>query len=57
MKIPRDLSGHEISSYLLHNGFERVKQTGSHVQFRHFISSEKVTIPLHDPLKIGLFIK
>ncbi|MFT4022244.1 MAG: type II toxin-antitoxin system HicA family toxin [Flavihumibacter sp.] len=54
MRIPRDLSGLELIKYLKPYGYVVSRQTGSHVR----ITTEKngqhhVTIPRHDPLKIG----
>jgi predicted RNA binding protein YcfA (HicA-like mRNA interferase family) len=54
MKVPRDLSSDLLIKLLASLGYETTRQTGSHVRLttqengRHHI-----TIPAHDPLKIG----
>ena len=55
MKLPRDLSGHELAKILSRYGYEAVRQTGSHIRmkstlrgFDHF-----VTVPAHKALKLG----
>lgn len=54
MKIPRDLSGADLIKYLKPYGYVVTRQSGSHVR----LTTEKngqhhITIPNHDPLKIG----
>jgi predicted RNA binding protein YcfA (HicA-like mRNA interferase family) len=54
MKIPRDLSGHDLIKYLKPYGYLVTRQSGSHIR----LSTEQngqhhITIPNHDPLKIG----
>ncbi|MDD1724357.1 MAG: type II toxin-antitoxin system HicA family toxin [Methanospirillum sp.] len=55
MKVPRDISGSDLISYLLSLGFQKVRQTGSHVRLECNIDGEQygITVPLHDPLKTG----
>lgn len=54
MKLPRDLSGAELAKALSMVGYSITRQTGSHLRLttpsptRHH-----VTVPAHDPLKIG----
>jgi len=57
MKVPRNISGSDLIGYLLSNGFQKVRQTGSHVRLECTIDGEQygITIPLHDPLKTGTF--
>ena len=54
MKLPRDASGADLAKRLGRLGYEVTRQTGSHLRLttseggRHH-----VTIPNHDPLKVG----
>ncbi len=54
MKLPRDLTGSDLSKALGRLGYRVTRQTGSHIQLS---TSEKgehhITIPAHNPLKIG----
>lgn len=54
MKLPRDLSGADLAKALGRVGYRVTRQTGSHVR----LSTEApithhITIPAHDPLKVG----
>ena len=54
MKMPRDISGRELTAYLKPFGYTVTRQSGSHIR----LSMEKdgqhhIKIPDHDPLKIG----
>jgi predicted RNA binding protein YcfA (HicA-like mRNA interferase family) len=54
MIIPRDISGQDLIKYLKPYGYIVTRQTGSHIR----ITTEQkgqhhITIPNHDPLKIG----
>jgi predicted RNA binding protein YcfA (HicA-like mRNA interferase family) len=56
MKVPRDLSGLEFANKLAVLGYEITRQTGSHIR----LTTERngvhhITVPRHDPLKIGTF--
>ncbi len=54
MKLPRDLSGRELAKRLATLGYEVTRQTGSHMRLtRPGSPSHHVTIPAHDPLKLG----
>lgn len=55
MKVPRNISGNELISYLLSIGFRKVRQTGNHVRFVAEINemTQTITVPLHHPLKTG----
>ena len=57
MKIPRDLTGGELAVLLRRKlGYEITRQKGSHIRLTTQEPSEHhVTIPNHDPLKIGTF--
>jgi predicted RNA binding protein YcfA (HicA-like mRNA interferase family) len=54
MKLPRDLSGADLVKALGRLGYRATRQTGSHIR----LSTERpaphhLTIPAHDPLKVG----
>ena len=55
MKMPRNISGNDLISYLVSIGFQKVRQTGSHVRLELVVQDELfgITVPLHDPLKVG----
>lgn len=54
MRVPRDISGVTLAKLLTNYGYLITRQTGSHLR----LTTEKngthhITIPNHDPLKIG----
>ncbi|NLU50591.1 MAG: type II toxin-antitoxin system HicA family toxin [Syntrophomonadaceae bacterium] len=55
MRIPRDISGKELTALLTRFGYQVTRQTGSHIR----ITSEQepqqhhVTIPNHSALRVG----
>lgn len=54
MKIPRDLTGLELANLLGIYGYEITRQKGSHIRLTTLENGEHhVTIPAHDPLKVG----
>ena len=54
MKMPRDISGSELTKLLKKFGYTSVRQTGSHIRLTTFQKGEHhPTIPQHDTLKIG----
>lgn len=54
MKLPRDLSGQGLAKALGHLGYELTHRTGSHMRLTTLRGGEHhVTIPDHDPLKVG----
>ena len=54
MKLPRDLSGAELAKALSRIGYRITRQTGSHLRLTLYTPSQHhITIPAHDPLKIG----
>ena len=54
MKLPRDFSGADLAKRLGRLGYAVTRETGSHLRLS---TSERdqhhVTIPNHDPLKVG----
>jgi predicted RNA binding protein YcfA (HicA-like mRNA interferase family) len=54
MRLPRDLSGHDLVAALARLGYAAVRQVGSHVRLTTPMKGEHhVTIPMHDPIKPG----
>jgi predicted RNA binding protein YcfA (HicA-like mRNA interferase family) len=59
MKTPRNVSGTELIQLLSARGYTLVHQTGSHAKLKTITNgkSHTITIPLHDPIRIGTFRK
>jgi len=54
MKLPRDLCGAQLAKALARVGYSTTRQTGSHLRLTTASPSEHhVTIPVHDPLRVG----
>ena len=54
MKLPRDVSGERLVQVLQRLGYYMIRQKGSHCRLRHEgPPAHAITVPLHDPLKIG----
>lgn len=54
MRLPRDLTGAELVRRLSKIGYRQTRQTGSHARLTCDAPREHhVTVPLHDPLRIG----
>ena len=54
MKLPRNLSGAQLIKALGQFGYQSTRQTGSHARLTKSTPKEHhLTIPLHDPLRIG----
>ena len=55
MRLPRDLSGHELAKLLRCHGYEQTRQVGSHLRLTSSIrgSQHHITIPAHKILKVG----
>jgi predicted RNA binding protein YcfA (HicA-like mRNA interferase family) len=55
LRLPRDLSGHELAKLLRRYGYEIVRQSGSHLQLRTSLrgTNHQVTVPAHKILKLG----
>ncbi len=53
-KVPRDISGLELATKLKIFGYHITRQTGSHIRLTTSANGvHNITIPGHDPLKIG----
>ncbi len=56
MRLPRNISGSELAIKLAKFGYEITRQNGSHIRLTTQRNGEHhITIPRHDPLKIGTF--
>jgi predicted RNA binding protein YcfA (HicA-like mRNA interferase family) len=54
MKLPRDVSGADLTKRLERFGYAVTRQTGSHLRLTTSKRDQHhVTIPNHDPLKVG----
>ena len=54
MKLPRDISGHDLARRLRAYGYEVTRQVGSHMRLTTREHGEHhVTIPAHDHLRVG----
>jgi len=54
VKVPRDLSGAELSKALAKVGYVITRQSGSHIRLTTRTPSEHhVTVPAHGTLKVG----
>jgi predicted RNA binding protein YcfA (HicA-like mRNA interferase family) len=54
MRLPRDLTGAELIRRLAKLGYKATRQSGSHVRLStETPSPHHLTVPLHDPLRIG----
>jgi len=55
VKLPRDVSGQQLAKLLGRYGYQVTRQTGSHIRLTSNIRNQEhhVTIPNHDPLKVG----
>ena len=54
MKLPRDLSGPDLIRLLAKLGYGVTRQAGNHVRLTtQECGGHHVTIPNHDPLRIG----
>lgn len=56
MKLPRGVSADRLIRALEQLGYARIRQKGSHIRLFHATApAHSVSVPLHDPLKIGTF--
>jgi predicted RNA binding protein YcfA (HicA-like mRNA interferase family) len=52
--MPRDVSGRDLAKAMTRLGYEVTRQVGSHIRLtRHGDPSHHVTVPNHDPIKLG----
>ena len=54
MKLPRVIDSQQLIKSLYKFGYEPTRQSGSHIRLTtHQNGQHHITIPNHDPLKIG----
>lgn len=54
MKLPRNLSGRDLVKLLKPLGYEKTRQTGSHIRLTTQEKGEHhITIPNHESLRVG----
>jgi len=55
LRLPRDLSGHELIRLLRRFGYEANRQAGSHIRLETKLRGHphRITIPDHDHLRVG----
>ncbi|HPO11844.1 MAG TPA: type II toxin-antitoxin system HicA family toxin [Candidatus Hydrogenedentes bacterium] len=54
MRLPRDISGMELTHRLSRLGYRITRTTGSHQRLTTMLQGEHhVTVPLHSPLRMG----
>ena len=54
MKLPRNLSGSDLAQAMKKLGYSVTRQSGSHMRLTTQQQGEHhVTIPCHDPLRVG----
>lgn len=54
MRTPRDITGNELATLLKRYGYEIARQKGSHIRItKNFPKEHHITIPNHNPIKIG----
>lgn len=55
MRLPRDISGADLAQALRKLGYSVTRQKGSHMRLTTQQNGEHhVSVPAHDPLKLGL---
>jgi predicted RNA binding protein YcfA (HicA-like mRNA interferase family) len=56
MKLPRGVSAERLIRALERLGYTVIRQKGSHIRlFHEAVPTHSISVPLHDPLKIGTF--
>lgn len=55
MRLPRGLSGDDLAKRLIQLGYERTRQTGSHLRLTRSSNEGEyhITIPRHKTLRVG----
>lgn len=54
MKLPRDLTGEDLTNRLKKLGYTVERQTGSHIRLTTQQNGEHhITVPNHSPIKVG----
>ena len=55
MRLPRDLSGHDLIRLLRRYGYQQTRQVGSHIRLQSSLRGHQhnLTVPDHRSLRIG----
>jgi predicted RNA binding protein YcfA (HicA-like mRNA interferase family) len=55
MRLPRDVALQQLAKLLESLGYEKTRQTGSHVRLTRTTSDKQhhITIPSHNPIRVG----
>jgi predicted RNA binding protein YcfA (HicA-like mRNA interferase family) len=55
LKIPRDVSGEDLTRALKRLGYEKTRQSGSHIRLTYQAQGKEhhVTVPAHKQLTVG----
>ena len=54
MKLPRDISGAQLAKKLAILGYHATRQTGGYIRLTTLENEQQhITVPAHDPLKVG----
>ena len=53
MRLPRNVSGRDLAQTLGKLGYEVTRRSGSHVRLTSAEGAHHVTVPDHDPVKVG----
>jgi len=54
MKLPRDVNADVLIKVFSRYGYNVTRQVGSHVRLSNNSNRHSITIPRHDPIKVGL---
>jgi predicted RNA binding protein YcfA (HicA-like mRNA interferase family) len=54
MKLPRDVNADVLIKVFSQYGYSVTRQVGSHVRLTNNDNHHSITIPRHDPIKVGL---
>jgi len=54
MKLPRDVNADMLIKVFLRYGYSVTRQVGSHVRLSNKDNHHSITIPRHNPLKVGV---
>ena len=53
MRLPRDVNANDMVKVLAQYGYTVTRQVGSHIRLTSKDGLHSITVPNHDPLKIG----
>jgi len=53
MRLPRDINADKLIKLLAQYGYVVTRQVGSHIRMTGKDGSHSITVPYHNPIKIG----